>query len=170
MCWSLVLLCIGCYSYSMDNFDFEKESNKIVSQFLKEMQAKEKIYCSGLGGGSRGEINTISIYWDSSKKVKKNEARRMIIFVTEELLKRFNSNKTIRPYLHNYPFGIENVDLHIGFNKDYKDPEQVEYVSLGKNKIYYYNFEEEMLCDPQGESFEEALTVYRTQFIMKEKK
>lgn len=157
------------FIFAIDNFDFKCESDKIVKLYLKDLKQKEKIWCTGLGGGSRGEINLISIDLESNRIVKIDEARMLIISAVKELFKRFNENKTIRPYLHNYPFGIENIDFHIGFNKNVGDPEQVSYVSLGSGEIYYYCFRESTdLFNMHKETFNEALKIVSSQLLLKE--
>ena len=173
----ICFLLINVFAFSENDFDFENESTKIVKKFLNEMKTKEKLRCSGLGGGSQGEINLISIDWESYKTLNVSEARNLIVSLAETLLKEFNKNRVIRPYLHNYPFNVENIDLHIGFQKNYrqKDPNQVSYASLIKNSklnkciIFYLGFQEdsESRMDLHTKNYEEALRIYNSQFIRK---
>lgn len=168
----LFFLSFGVIDSVEINFDFEKESNKIVSIFLKEIKKKYQLSCCGLGGGSRGEINTISIHLDSNNVLNINDTRKLIVAISDLLCQKFNENTAIRPYLHNYPFCSDNLDINISFTKKSQNLTQVSLVVLDENKIRYFSFDQytQIQHVVHKESYQEALNIYRTQFICQESK
>ena len=82
------------------------------------------------------------IYWDprfgTYEKLDISRARQLTVELANELIKRVNDSEKLRPYLKNYPFTIENVQIAVGYNgqKPIVDGE-LEYSSLIKGIIRY---------------------------------
>lgn len=78
-----------------------------------------------------------------------------------QLLKRYNCHEKIRPYLHNFPFEIDNIKLTIGFDDADGILGDGHIAQIGKvknNRLYYsaYNAEAEKFYSLHRESYEEA--------------
>lgn len=94
--------------------------------------------------------------------------RPLLICVVEEYLYAINSNERVRPYLHNYPFTPENVEIIIQFlNRDgsFLAPGEIEIAKAKDGQLIYTitDVETQRLKDIHEESFEEALRICRNQ-------
>ena len=124
--------------------DYLKYVHEIVDDFVKQMGKKHQLYCYGSGGSMPTDVQTIEVLFISYKKSTVEDARKMEVDAIEELLKRINAHTKIRPYLREYPFGPDRVDVSISFrteSDDYPLDGSVAFVSLGRNKIYYKSAE-----------------------------
>lgn len=88
---------------------------------LEVVELFEKKYNLTLAGtqisGPR-EIKLMGLMFDLKQSLDKDEARRLIVETTEEYLNKINSNIELRPYLINYPYTLENIEINIFFEKE----------------------------------------------------
>ena len=85
-------------------------------------------------------IEEIEVLFSSYHKRSLEEVRQMEVLGIQKLLKKINDHEKIRPYLREYPFKSDRVEMSISFQT--KDNHRitdghVTYVSLIKNKIFY---------------------------------
>jgi hypothetical protein len=88
-----------------------------------------------------GDIQSVTLRFLSYHVLNVDEARILYVEMMEEFLVRINQNDQIRPYLHDYPFGIKNMELTIGFddtNGDILGDGHVAMVFIGKNEMLRY--------------------------------
>ena len=144
-----------------------KLSNKIVSDYSRELAKEKGLFLSGSGGAMMDDIKKINVIYTSFTALNVERARQLYIEVTEEYLKRINQNEKIRPYLHNYPFRFDNLDLRISF-KDENNKRQsggnVALIFKGRNHdLYYegYDLEKDDFYSLHREPYEEALKIVR---------
>jgi hypothetical protein len=101
----------GCNSNREPNYI--DMSNEIVDNYLIDMKSYHGLRCFGRGGGFMEKVNVISISFTLQGQRNQMELREIIVSITEDLLKRYNNNQEIRPYLKNYPFTAENLRIAI---------------------------------------------------------
>ncbi|KAF3362548.1 Uncharacterized protein PHSC3_000786 [Chlamydiales bacterium STE3] len=148
------------------DFNYSRESNKIVNAFIKEKKKTLKVYPFGIGGGERGEVNLISLYFDCYRLVDKTEAQKILVTLVEDLAQRFNENKKIRPYLHHFPFGAESIHILIGF-KDasrkslFESSDQLVSLQDGMVRYSEYNQMTDKYECKGFEPYEEVLKAYK---------
>ncbi|MBS0637170.1 MAG: hypothetical protein JSS12_06640 [Verrucomicrobia bacterium] len=85
---------------------------------------KEGFCLAGTGGNSYPTIRYISeTYWTSEYQYTSiDDARKLFCRIYEMYEVPFNSDKRIRPYLHNFPLTDENIQISITFfDKDRND-------------------------------------------------
>jgi hypothetical protein len=146
-----------------------KEVNRIVNPFLKELEKKGKIYAFGYGGAFMHDVEEIDISLCTKRIVDVEKARLLIVSITEELLKRINTDEGIRPYLHNYPFTNENLSITLNFrdkNDDPMLPPFLTYTGVMYGKVGYalQNLKQPLAVDyVHRETYEEALKIYKAQ-------
>jgi hypothetical protein len=120
--------------------DYLKYVNEIVSDFVKDMEKKHKLHCSGSGGRMPKDVEKIEVLFSSRENTKIEEARKMEIYGIQSLLQRINDHEKIRPYLREYPFKSSRVDVSISFITDTNEHPidgSVAFVFLARDKIFY---------------------------------
>lgn len=127
------------------NFNFEKENQKIINQFLKDIKYL-KIHADGVGGGISDEINLVSLSLTCKQNFRLDLAKTLHIVLIKSLLTRYNSNCVIRPYLHNFPFTYKNLNFMLAFEDGKGNFVQSEYIALitiARNKVFYQIYDHE---------------------------
>lgn len=143
-------------------------SNKIVNEYSKELTRQKGLYLIGAGGAFMDDIKEISLHYQSLDKLSVNEARRLYIEISEGYLKRYNENVAIRPYLHNYPFTINNLKLMIGFIDETRQRQGDGFVALmfiARNKLWFegYDLTKSKFYDLHCETYAEAVEIVRNE-------
>jgi hypothetical protein len=153
--------------------DLQKD-DKVMYRFINREGAKlEKKYhmqLVGVGGaGGRGEIREIMLAFDryDDHPYTEQEARAVIMYCLDDLVKAANQDEELRPYLNPYPFKRDNIEVKI-FNH-YKDRylhlfPYIAVVSTANGRIAYFTEEKEhspTFKTKKYESFEEADEILR---------
>jgi len=114
--------------------------DEIVGDFVGDMGSKYDLHCYGSGGRMPKDVEEVEVLFISYRKSTVEEAREMEVNAIQQLLKRINSHEKIRPYLREYPFKADRVDVTISFRTetdDYPLDGTVASVFLARNKIFY---------------------------------
>lgn len=161
------------FSCLYSDFDFERESSKILTQFLKEARQK-KIYASGLGGSSGDEIIKINLSLDCYQNLNLSEVRELYLELLNRVINLYNSNEKLRPYLHNFPFNQDNIKLMISFQKTPSKLVPKEYIALvfmAKGKILYkaFDHDEDQFILVFSEDAKKALSQYCKELLQRPK-
>ena len=112
--------------------------NKHVNTFAAEEKQKG-FYLIASGGQMMDNIKVVHLSFDLKKKVEIEEARIMLIEMTQKFIKQVNSDEIIRPHLNNYPFSHLNAEFTLNFKDNHHIylNEGIACVMMGKDKIYY---------------------------------
>ncbi len=127
--------------------EYIKYVDEIVCNFVKDMEEKHELHCYGSGGSMPTNVKQIELLFISYQKSSIEDARKTEVAIVQELLKRINNHKEIRPYLSEYPFNTNNVSVSISFRTktdDYPLDGSIASVFLAKNKIFYKAAETKM--------------------------
>lgn len=164
----LTLICLFTSCIFMDERSkHEKIADKLSAKISKEIQQKFHVIQDGYGGGMYGTINLICLSYQYRKPaITQDEARNLIVPIIQLFLQRINENEEIRPYLKNYPFQVENIEVSISIH-DYEgnmlvDP-SIALVSNYLDRIGYTILYPEGLCKEKSkyrETYAEALEKY----------
>lgn len=130
----------GCSSFSPSP-DYEKIADKITEKTAKELKAQKNLYLVGTGGQMMDDIQMMAMSFDYYQEVDLKTARELIVHVINEYLSAINSNKEIRPYLHEYPFTAKNVEIRIWvFEPNGSNPplDKIYYISAIDGSLAYY--------------------------------
>ena len=116
------------------------------------------------------DIQKISLRFNAYQRATVEQARELIVIITERFIELINAHEKIRPYLREYPVTQRTGDIVISFcmrnNHSYTDG-SVSHVFQGK-KIFY---EKEDSTNPTGlttiheESYEKALEIVRNKQV-----
>ncbi len=113
----IILSLILLFSFIFFQFkDFTKPDpvNNLAIEVSKFIAEKYELTPIGIGGSFKEGISLIKVKFNfNGKPLDIGEGRKMIINVSEDVLKFINSNQNIRHLLKNYPFNIDNIDIDI---------------------------------------------------------
>lgn len=134
---------------------------RCASQYQTENQLMQE--CSG--GGIVDGVNSIDCWFVGYRKIGIEEGRRLFVEGIESFCAAFNNDLIIRPYLHNYPFDVKNIDLVLTF----RDPitfqivssPYISFISCKNNTLLYsvYDSETEKYCIHYKEPYAEAVRI-----------
>jgi hypothetical protein len=146
--------------------EYVKISNCIVLQYSQELADQKKIFLDGSGGAMMDDIQRVTVSYISNAELSLEQARTLYINVMQEYLERYNANEKIRPYLHNFPFTAENIDLKLSFEKESGQRQcsgDVAFVFMVNNVIYYdsYNNEKSTFYSLHKEAYADALKIVK---------
>lgn len=150
----------------------EKEMDLLLDGVTKEMQAAYGLERWSIGGKIGNGIEEIGAKFTGFQPASQEEARQLLLLVTEKLLSLVNNNSELRPYLKEYPFPPNRLKLLICFRNNryvrYRDG-SMESVILEENGITYFQLpprpkdgELRVLLEAQvfaKESYQEALMI-----------
>lgn len=136
---------------------------ELNAKAAKVLEKKYHLECVGSGaGGDPATIERISLTFYARGEVNINQARNLLITVVKEYIEIINTNKKFRPFMKNYPFTPENIDLVIFFTKkDGRDSyhPNIEVASSTRGNVDLKTYEEGKNGPKEWteESYEEAL-------------
>lgn len=136
-------------------FDYIKESNRIENQIVKEICEEYNLRIFGFGGGYMDEYDHMHLSFQYPKPLTISAAEDMLVQITEKVLARINESRSLRPYLHNYPFTVKNVwisiqSLDYTTNESYSQSE-VDSIDAGKDGICIWKQKKILLEEPYAQ-------------------
>jgi hypothetical protein len=146
------------------NQGYIKLSDQISDKFIKDYCERTGVTLSGCGGGMMDDIDLICLTFVGQYRLDVPAARRLYVDGVEDLLHRYNSSKIVRPYLHNFPFKINNLVFLLGFEDPSGKHVPSNFVGLvlctnGKVDYSYYDPITQQFMDLHEETYEEALRI-----------
>lgn len=153
---ALICLCV-----SLSAFDYKGRANELQRLFLKEACKTYGLQVIAIGSGMPFDIQQLDLSFKAQGLYTVEQARSFYLPISESFLNFINSDKVLRPYLHDYPFKEKNIGFSIMFvdPKGNRPPSNyVAYVSLIKGHIFYACFDHQTkkLETIKQEPFEEA--------------
>ncbi|MFT4553153.1 MAG: hypothetical protein ACI9S8_001789 [Chlamydiales bacterium] len=120
MMTKLLLLIITFLSLTSFLGFFEEPSyiqmaNRITNSYNRTLKKNHGLQVIGSGGAMMDNVKKINLHYTAYKRLSIQEARTLYIEVIEGLLEKVNTDDKLRPFLHNYPFEIKNLDISIRF-------------------------------------------------------
>lgn len=155
-----VVVLLGYFSSSSG--DYEKLADAITIEISKKLHNEKELHLIGIGGRMMDDIKMMMMGFEYHKIVNIGTARRLLVESVEEYLSEINASEKLRPFLHNYPFTAENIQIVIYF----RNPDgskvasgQINVASAREGKMsYYIDYPEKhtlkAICE---ETYEDAL-------------
>lgn len=114
-----------------------------VTREFEKIAAKEfGAIASGSGGGAPHDVVSLSVNFNIYNKLSMDEARILIVNLSEIYLALINSHEKLRPYLREYPFTANRVQILISINNKKgvhdRDDQSVALVMSGGTKTILY--------------------------------
>lgn len=96
----------------------EQLVHSVLGKTAKIIENKYKIQASGSGASMPGgPIQELTLCFDANFQLSKEDLRKILINIAQELLNRVENNLEIQKYLKHPPFKIENIQIII-YNHD----------------------------------------------------
>ena len=131
--------------------------DEVIDEFIKIAQEEFGVIPYGTGGAMPFDVETISVHFKCLKKGTVEEARMLMVELTEKFAQIINKHEQLRPYFREYPFSKYRAKIDLSFidnkGKQYNDG-SVYYVFIGKDKKIYY-FSANLLTPKKDNEFEE---------------
>src|SRR5262245_20330405 len=88
--------------------------DKVLEKTIIELRKKYPLSMIGVGRGQKDKKKTeIDVSFMLNRFLSKDECRKLLIDITEELLKNINENKDLQPYLYYMPFPYRNLEIRV---------------------------------------------------------
>jgi hypothetical protein len=126
-----------------ENFKYTTLTRQVVNRFMSDACKKHKLYVVGEGYSTPSDLTWVNPHFVSYDRATIDRARELFKELSVDLLNRLNSNRTLRPYMHNFPLTIANVKLIIAFrdsdNHYYSavDPDVIDLVRSEGHDVNY---------------------------------
>ena len=149
--------------------DYEKIASRIEKEFARKMYAEKGLQCTGVRGGMMDDIQEMALGFQYFYKMNLSKARQLLTYTAKEYLIAINNRKEIRPYLHNYPFRIENIEIMIWVQEPsgHDVPfDKIAFMSAVDGVLSYslpYESGSYTREDLLEETYEEALKIIKTE-------
>jgi len=145
--------------------DYEKIADGITNKTAKKLQKEKGLVLIGTGGQMMNDIQMMAMSFDLYREVNLEEARELLVFIVQKYLKNINKTEEIKPYLHEDPFTVGNIEIRIWLhNPDGSDlaSEKIRYISVLEGK---FKCRSELLGRRpfHEESYEEAVKIVNSQ-------
>jgi len=130
----------GC-SLGYQSPDYVQLAHKITKETAKKLKEEKNLYLIGTGGGMMGDIKMMAMSFNYYQEVNLESARKLLVYAIDEYLSAINSNEKVRPYLHNYPFRVNNIEIMIFiYNPDRSKPalEKINFIQSINGILEYY--------------------------------
>jgi hypothetical protein len=160
--FGLLAFCTCACRYK--NSDYEALVDEVTTETAYQLMREDQLYIIGTGGGLMREIHRISMDFQCLQEMDLMQAREVLVSALEKYLSNINNSDKVRPYLHNYPFQIKDIEIAIFFMKPNRDDRpfntirvasasrgRLEYDAHGKKNPYSTYF---IVCE---ETYEEAV-------------
>mgnify|MGYP007027865603 CR=1 FL=1 len=167
-------VCILIVLSSLINFSFKepkycKLSDKILNEYSKELKQQKEMILIGHGGAMMNDIQEVCMHYISYDRLSVEEARKLYINLANGLLEKYNADEKIRPYLHNFPFSYNNLDIMIAFEDKLSrrrlDDGSVALIFVAKDNLFYdgYDSTTDKLYTLYKEPYAKAVEIVKQQ-------
>jgi|JI9StandDraft_2_1071091.scaffolds.fasta_scaffold259877_2 hypothetical protein len=120
----------------------ERYVTEIVDSFAREIEKEYGLTCQASGRRMPRGVEIIKVRFTADRRATVDEARELLVQVRESLVQRVNSHEKIRPFLREYPFTSDKVDIKITFHKPdntyYSDGSVTGVRSASRGKMIAY--------------------------------
>lgn len=113
----LMVFATCCDSPRIENPYTLSQKELAVSQVIKkafvQLKNEKNLYPFGTAGRMMNQIKMLGLSLHYYEPIDIEQARELLVYSTTLFLKMINDNEQIRPYLQNYPFTSENIQIRI---------------------------------------------------------
>jgi len=145
----------------------ERLAFEIVKELFTKLKKEKQLYVCEYGGGGKQPIGLIHCGLNYYQSIEIEEARELLVTTTHQLLRAFNEDVRIHPYLSTYPFTPKNVEIRIFLHNadgSFCAKEKLQAISNLRGKLDYLNErpDNRWLQKVLVETFEEAEAKLKT--------
>jgi hypothetical protein len=126
----------------------------MLGKLISHAKKTYGLHCDGSGFAAPFKIQKFLLSFEYNKQINCEEARKLIISLTEDLIKIANSDPIIIENLEHAPFIEKNLFYLITFPCNGED---LTGISLSNGVIYYHaNQPPKKYCEVRSETYEES--------------
>lgn len=166
----LFLSCESSHDQLFENRPAAKAVEDLLYRTEQSFEKKYKIRTIGTNIGMPGNvIGILGLQFQMLGPRSKKEIRNLLINLAQEFRLFVNNDEAVRPYLKNYPFELENIQIILFFNdsKGYEiDNPNIGIAQISYGKLVYRIMETTdipRVINEYEESYEEALKAAEAQ-------
>ena len=115
--------------------------NEVIREFKQVAAGEFGVQAVGSGAGMPFDVESISVSLSVYKKGVIEEARELMVRLTERFVEIINKHENLRPYLREYPFTHLRVEVSLGYCDNngmvYQDGSIAHVVTGVSNRISY---------------------------------
>ncbi|MCH9632474.1 MAG: hypothetical protein S4CHLAM6_08100 [Chlamydiae bacterium] len=135
------------------------EISRVIKSFSDQVDRDEGLsYTTSVELG-KDKIKEVNLFYSSKSSVNIDDARLLIVKITDRFLDDVNNNKYLKGDLATYPFTSEKLDITVFFRgrdgKYAKSPD-VAQVSMHKGVVTFYKFAQGSFQIIHQENFQRA--------------
>jgi hypothetical protein len=112
----IFLIAIQSYLQASSESKHVQCAQKVRAKAAKFLAKKYNLSCIGYGGSMMKTVDELALKFNIYHPLEQEEARKLIVACTQDFLSIINQDQAIRPYLKNYPFTPQNVEIAIFSN------------------------------------------------------
>ncbi len=138
---------------------YEAEMDLFQIAFADKMLKKWRLYSKNSGGSLAKGIDRVGFHFILLGHQTEEEARELLVKVSEELVQDLNANAKLKPYFVHSPITYEDIDMQISFWKStrlYYQDQSVATICKQGNKVFY--FKVPLNHDPEDETSEDDVS------------
>ncbi len=164
LAYFFLFILVGCSDFTRPSY-VPSEKQKVVNELRRrvatELMVKTGLQPCGTGGQMMDQVKMLALAFAYNKPLEIEEGRKLLVNAVETFVLAINSDERIRPYLNNYPFKPENVEIVIVINNSDKSSVEPEKICLlvarrGICKYEVHDSKTELLKTIYQETFFEA--------------
>lgn len=114
---------------------FNDRAENIAHQIERYIKNETQLSLFCLGSACPNDLERIIVWFNAPYPSNIDHARNLFVYVSENLLYKINGDKEIRPYLHDYPYTIKNLEIQLVFAPDSED--SITNVINQEDKVIY---------------------------------
>lgn len=162
----LFALICGCQKSYLNDFNKPspklKSANAVQKKVAVQLKKEEDLYPCGTGAQMLNQIEMLALSFDYYQKIDIQEGRKLLLRCVDTFLESVNIDEPIRPYLADYPFAPENLQIRIFVHdQNYKNfgPGSLSVISIVDGVLEYdiRDPETDRLKTIYSETYEEAV-------------
>lgn len=131
------------YPFTHKTTEKEAAVDRLFAAFTRNMNLRRNLKYSCIGGNMIDGIEDVGAKFNVVGRTYQQNARKLGVYVAEELLAAINNDPALRPYLKEYPFPASRLRLRINFTdrryNSYLD-DGLESITLENNEMTYYHY------------------------------
>jgi hypothetical protein len=119
----------------------EKYVDQVIYEFIQIAKKEFGVTPCGTGAGMPFDVERISVDFNVRKKGTVEDARALIVHMTERFTEVINQHEKLRPYLREYPCTPERAEITLNFSRNrgaLQNDGSICRITVGnENQIYY---------------------------------
>lgn len=155
-CGTLLADC-GCKNKG--STEYVTIANQVSRQTATLLEDQFGLHFATKGGFMPGDVRLLFLGLTTDQLLDIAHARSLLLQAAEIYLDQINSDEKLQPYLHDYPFTVNNIKLEISYAvyRNITSSSQVAQVALRDGVITYWGLQGYSLAKLQQETYEAAL-------------